>query len=849
MKTKIFEFSRREGSLRFSGSFPYYADLDLRKVCRIHGTKILSPKESSYTVRWYGSRDGLNFQRIQDGEGELACRIVRVQIPDCTQHPDAWAERIRIEAEETGEAFEAAPDPLDEIPAWEESGMDVPPTAAETEQYLAGLAERVIGKEHARQIRFRRIPENGGAEYYRISAAGFVSEARVLIEGTTGVAIAAGLHRYLREKCHVHISEQEKQIHLPEKLPLPAGEMTGTARDRVRYANNYCTLSYTMPFWDGEDWQRELDWWALSGVNVILDFTGIEAVWTMFLRKLGCDGRDITEWITGPCYTAWQQMQNIERIGGPVHRGFLADRVRLARINQRKMRVLGISPVRQGYAGMLPEFCRKARPELSLYPQGTWGGIPRPSMLDPCSGAFDEIADLFYACQDAVLGRWSSYYAADPYHEGGNRPPELTDGQMARQVLGAMLRHDPEAVWMLQAWQGNPSRGLLEGLTARERREHLMVLDLSSTDHYLGGDNEFMGTPWVYCMLDMYGGRVSTHGEADVLARIPEKRGQYRYMAGIGSTAEAIHHNPVIFELLYEMAWHDQPTDPETWILDYARRRYGGSTPETEQAWLILLRTAYHDPGYSHHGGYTQMFTYRPRFSMHPGPIFNELNSETIKLPYYEPRAFCEAAEALAGAWETFRGNLCYLYDLQDLLRQALNLEGTKLALAALRAYRDKDPETFDRLSGDFQRLLEACDVLMCTREDTLLSAWSGRAAEDGRRYDDFTEDLFAMNVRALITTWGYRETYRSLVDYAYRQYGGLLKDFYGSRWRLWFTRLREALEEGREAEDISEEEWFRHDWEFVMNGIKGEEKQEAEKPEKVFPQVMELVRLYKEWL
>ena len=863
MKTKRFDFTHREGSIRFSESFPYYTDLDLGAVHRLRRMEIFAAEKCEYSVRWYGSRDGLHFQRILCAEetekpdsrrpgfrpeAEAVCRILRVQIPDCSRSPEAWTERIRIEAEETGDPSETAPDPLDAVPPWEESGMDAPPTVAETEAYLAGLAERVIGKEHARQFVFRLIPEEGN-DRYRVCADDTGTKPRILIEGTSGVAMAVGLYRYLRDECHAHISEQEKQVFLPGALPLPEGEITGTAQDRIRYANNYCTLSYTMPFWEEEDWQRELDWWALSGVNVILDFTGIETVWILFLRKMGCSDRDIGDWITGPCYTAWQQMQNIQGIGGPVHRGFLADRVRLARINQRKMRILGISPVRQGYAGMLPDFCRKAQPELSLFPQGTWCGIPRPSMLAPSSEMFGPIADLFYQCQDAVLGPWTHYYAVDPYHEGGKRPPELTDGEMGRQVLTAMLRHDPGAVWMIQAWRDNPSRGLLTGLTPKERREHLMILDLSSTDNYLGGEDEFMGTPWVYCMLDMYGGRVSTHGEADVLARIPEKRRQFRHMAGIGSAAEATHHNPVVFELLYETAWHQNPIDAESWIRDYARRRYGGTTPETERAWSILLKTAYHDPECSHHGGYTQMFTYRPRLTMHPAPILNELNSEIIKLPYYAPREFYGAVEALAAAWEQFRENPCFLYDLQDLLRQALNLAGTRLALAALQAYRDRDPEAFGQRSEAFLQLLEACDALMRTRKDTLLAAWSGRAAEAGKQYDDFTEDLFAMNARALITTWGYRDTYRSLADYAYRQYGGLLEAFYGSRWRLWFARLRKALEEGREAEDVSAEEWFRHDWAFVMNGTEGEKEKKTEKPEKVFPWVVELIRKNKEWL
>lgn len=39
-----------------------------------------------------------------------------------------------------------------------------------------------------------------------------------------------------------------------------------------------------------------------------------------------------------------------------------------------------------------------------------------------------------------------------------------------------MLEFDKDAVWVIQAWQGNPSAGLINGLNGR--KEHALVLDL-----------------------------------------------------------------------------------------------------------------------------------------------------------------------------------------------------------------------------------------------------------------------------------------------------------------------------------------------------------------------------------
>ncbi len=42
---------------------------------------------------------------------------------------------------------------------------------------------------------------------------------------------------------------------------------------------NVCTASYSMAWWDWRRWEEEMDWMALSGINLALAFTGQEAIW------------------------------------------------------------------------------------------------------------------------------------------------------------------------------------------------------------------------------------------------------------------------------------------------------------------------------------------------------------------------------------------------------------------------------------------------------------------------------------------------------------------------------------------------------------------------------------------
>ncbi|MCI8837945.1 MAG: alpha-N-acetylglucosaminidase [Hungatella sp.] len=676
-----------------------------------------------------------------------------------------------------------------------------------------GIVRRLLGEPYCRWFLFQEKP--GEKEYYSIGE----EDGRVKIQGSSGVAMAAGLNFYLRHFCHVYLGQQTVQNRMPSGIVLPGEPIERKAFSTLRYAYNYCTHSYTMPFWDEERWQRELDWLALCGVNLVLDITGMEEVWYRFLDALGYTDEEIRRWIVGPCYGAWQQMQNMEQFGGPVPRQFFADRAALARKNQQWMRDMGMAVVRQGYGGMVPSWHGTKHEGAPVCAQGQWNGLVRPAMLDTASREYQDCAALFYRIQDQVFGTGSHYYAADVFHEGGIRPRSLTDDRIGQIVLETMLKHDSEAVWVVQAWRENPTGELLSGI-ARAGKEHALILDLSATDNPEWKKSEFEGTPWVWCMLDMYGGRVATHGEADVLAReIPLARKHSEHMRGIGFVSEATLHNPVVYDLLFDMAWEAEPADLNRWLKTWLTARYGRFEEKAFLAWQMLFETAYRDPGYSHHGGYTQIFTFRPRMDMAYGEIFNELNSSVIKKPYYDEGKFEEAVLLLAETGEAFWQEESWRLDMQDLLRQVLNNRACVLALEEKDAWEAGRREEQRRKADAFLALLDACDSLMSIRKDTSLAGWLEYAAKAGRPYGREAEELFVRDAKTLITVWAGEETYGSLADYAYRQYGGLLKRYYRPRWERFFGEQR----------DIPVSKWYELAMEFVMEKEKADTAKDME--------------------
>lgn len=109
-----------------------------------------------------------------------------------------------------------------------------------------------------------------------------------------------------------------------------------------------------MAFWDWERWEKEIDWMAMHGINMPLSITGMEVVWYNLLKRIGYTTEEINEFISGPAFMAWWQMNNLEGWGGPNPDSWYRQQEALQKKIIARMRELGIEPVFPGYAGMVP---------------------------------------------------------------------------------------------------------------------------------------------------------------------------------------------------------------------------------------------------------------------------------------------------------------------------------------------------------------------------------------------------------------------------------------------------------------------------------------------------------------
>lgn len=643
-------------------------------------------------------------------------------------------------------------------------------------------------------------------DFFELDQAG----DKVLVRGNNFVSIATGVNWYLKYYAGIHLCWNNMKAKLPEKLPLVKQKERHETNLHYRYDLNYCTYSYSMAFWDWERWEQEIDWMALHGVNLPLSITGMEVVWYNVLKQLGYEKEEINRFIAGSGFLAWWYMNNLEGWGGPNLDSWYEQQVVLQHKILNRMKEFGIEPVFPGYAGMLPADAGE-KLGLNVADPGKWCGFRRPAFLQPTDPAFSRIAALYYNEMTRLFGK-ARFYSIDPFHEGGN-----TTGvdlpKAGQTIMAAMKKANPEAVWVIQAWQANPRPAMVEGLEAGD----MLVLDLSSENRPMWGDPDspwyrekgYKQHDWLYCMLLNYGGNIGLYGRMDRVLNsfyAAKNHPNGKTMRGVGITMEGIENNPVMYEMLLELPWRPEKISKDEWVEEYVFARYGSEDSQLKKAWKIMSETVYNCPE-------IREGTNESVFCARPAEDIQSVSSWGSSNLYYQPEKLREAAEYMLKVADEYRGNNNFEYDLIDLVRQTLADRGNALQKEITAAYRKKDRAMFKKLSREFLDIILLQDQLLSTRPEFMVGKWLQQARKIGAGPEE--EQLYEWNARTLITVWGDRVAANQggLRDYAHREWAGLLKDFYYPRWKMWFEELQNRLD-GKEAKKIDwyavEEPWTR---------------------------------------
>ena len=664
------------------------------------------------------------------------------------------------------------------------------------------VANTLAAKEQAtefggvRQLVARRFPfmvgkvvflplTNAKTEAFELQTQG----KRLVVKATSPSAAAVALNHYLNYYCHISISRCGNNWPSHFSLVPLERAVRCTTPFKYRYALNYCTYNYSYAFYRWPDFEWEIDWMALNGVNLMLAPLGMEAVWSETLKTLGFDQKDVQRFIPGPAYTAWWLMGNLEGWGGPMSESLISMRLQQQKQMLKRMRELGITPVVQGFPGIVPTFFKERFPQAHIIEQGKWGSFRRPSVLLPGNdGLFERVADAYYNSVKKLLGADFEFLGGDLFHEGG-----VTKGvdvaSVAAQVQSQMLKHFPRAKWVLQGWNKNPSPQLLSALN----KQHTLLVNLSGEiATSWESSNEFGGTPWLWGSVNHFGGKTDMGGQLPIVVTEPHRalaRTSNNAMQGIGILPEGIGTNPVVYHMALQTAWHTNTPDVDSMLVQYIGARYGIVQPQLLAAWRIMLKSVYGEFAIKGEGTFESVFCARPSLRV------TSVSTWGPKQMQYQPADLYRALGLFLKAAPTLKDSETYQYDLVDLARQALANYARTAYARVVQAYEQRNAQQLQQATQHFEHLIMLQDSLLLTNRHFLLGNWLKQATQYANNEAD--RQLCLRNAQTLITYWGPDEPTTKVHDYANKEWAGMLSTYYLERWQTFFRALNATVNTG----------------------------------------------------
>ncbi len=648
---------------------------------------------------------------------------------------------------------------------------------AQTAEDAQAVITRFAGKEVPVTLSLSLNKENG-CDVFETS----VKDGRLFIKGSSGVALCRGFYSYVKSQGAGICSWSGNRLDLPRTLAeAPASRVVSPFRHH--YYFNVVTYGYTMPYWDWQRWEQEIDWMALHGVDMPLALVAYEAIIARVWKKMGLTDEEINNYFVAPAHLPWMRMGNISGVDAPLNKDWHERQIALQHRILDRMRSLGMKPICMGFPGFVPEAFKRIHPDLKLI-QTHWGGAFCNWMISPQEELFHTIGCEFIKEWEKEFGK-NGHYLVDsfnemdvPFPEKGTKERYELVASYGEKVYNSIKDANPDAVWTMQGWMFGYQRHIwdyetLEALVSPVPDDKMLLLDLAvdynrhfwrsqvNWEYYKG----FYNKQWVYSVIPNMGGKTGMTGVLDFYANghldalASPMRGN---LVAHGMAPEGTENNEVIYELLADAGWSAARIDLRQWLKNYSGNRYGGYSPQLDAYWDGLLKSVY------------GTFTDHPRYNwqLRPGLAKNG----SIHLNHH----FFEAIESFVNAKGEWTKSPLYKADVAALAALHLGGKAEWLTQAINWQYETGDTARAAELENDFAHLLTGMDGLLATHPTLRLERWLSFARNQAVTTGQ--EAQYERNAKRIVTIWG-----PPVDDYSARVWSGLLRDYYLPRWQHHF--------------------------------------------------------------
>lgn len=662
---------------------------------------------------------------------------------------------------------------------------------------------RTVNKEVANKIKFS--VENVGKINSEFSYK--TKDGQLYISGNSTVALCHGYYDYLKTSQQGMITWSGSNFNLSKELEN-VSEKRVESPYKYHYYMNVVTHGYSTPYWGWSRWQKELDWMAIHGMDMLLINNAYEAIMFRVYRKLGLSEEAIRNFFPGPAFQPWNRMGNLTGWDGPPPLSWYEQQIELTHKVLNRMRQMQMTPIVQAFSGFVPKEITQVYPDAKITPLVWVSSFPkknRCNILLPDksnSELFIKIGKLFVQEWEKEFGK-ETFFLADSFNE--MQVPHSKDeteeqfqqrlSEYGEVVYQSIMQGDSSAVWTMQGWtfgyqheDWSPAR--LQSLVSKTPDDKVLFLDLANDYNlnfwhiepswkYFKG---FFNKMWIYSFIPNMGGKTAWNDILKTYAEAPITALQYKdkgNLVGFGFAPEGIENNEVVYELLSDMGWRDTKIDLDSWLKNYCINRYGAYPENMKNAFQNFLQSCY------------GTFTDHPRFGYQLSAS-GRANGSVNKSPQ-----FFKGVQQFLSCANVCKNSDLYQNDAIELSAQYLSLVADSLVKNSLQ------------LQGDLRKnqliksysLLSNIDRLLLSHPNNRLQCWTNFAKAFGK--NETEKQYYAQDARRIITTWGPGES-----DYAAKMWGGLIGSYY-------LPRLKNTLE--AEANNTKfdlrkwEENWVQH--------------------------------------
>lgn len=655
----------------------------------------------------------------------------------------------------------------------------------------SAVMARTFGTSVASRIRFESMPASAsGLPVYEYEAKG----GRLTVRGTSPVAMTRGAYDYIKASKLGMATRSGVRFDTAAAWPDTA-PVRVESPFRFRHHYNVVSFGYQTPYYNRAAWERELDWLALHGYDLIMAPVATEAIAERAWKKIGLTQAELDDFSVGPAHLPWFRMGNIRNVDSPLPQEWHRDQLALQHFILGRMRELGMLPVVQSFAGFVPDAVKRLRPDIVLHDtrwNGGFGYDRRPRFITPDNALFAQMTKLYMDEWTKEFG-YAKHWLVDSFNEmelpKTGRPPEDMLADYGRQIYGAISAAQPDAVWVIQGWMFNYQRHIwnkktVPALLSAAPDDKLLVLDYAN-DYARNWDvfSAFHGKQWICGYVPNMGNKTAYTGRLEFYAKSAAETlasPQKGNLVGLTASGEGMDNNEVVYELIADTGWRRDAVKLDGWLNDYSVAKYGACPSEMTEAWQRFLKSCY--SGLSAHPTFGWQHLRPGRGSVNRSEDFAEGAKKFLacapKLktsPLYRADALEVAALTLGGVAEDW-------YGLADA---SLDLGDTQAA---------------DRAIATAEKRLLQADRLLESHPLHRLARWTELARSHGDT--PALKAYYESNARRIITSWG-----PPVNDYACKVWSGLIRDFYIPRMRARYEARKNG---GRFDQNAWEAVWIK---------------------------------------